>query len=188
MQYAFQGITIAGAKKESRQMSHAELPHPLPHIPKHPHPRRSIRALFEQPLGEPGHLERAGGAFGVGHHDGETPVRGGEAGEAPGRAVGVGGVEPCCLAPVVDVAHRGQRSILLGAVPENGPSFAVAYDDGHAAACHPGKEDGRGHQHFHHRKTRFELFATVTVKARPVFSAGDDGGKVSHHLTSVADP
>lgn len=109
----------------------ASLTNPDPSVAEHAHPG----AVFAPVTGVPGVLRGAEYPFGVRHHDGDTAVAGGQAGNAAWRTVGVGGVAFGHAATVVDVAQHDAVAGFAGidgcAVSELGVAFTVGNGDGH---------------------------------------------------------
>ena len=69
---------------------------------------------------------------------------------------------------------------------EFGAALAVRDDDGQAAAAHAGKKEGGRFRQLDHDQPRLELLAAIALEGGPVFRAGDDVGKLAHHLAAVA--
>src|SRR5690554_7336357 len=144
------------------------LAYPDPCIAEHAHPG----AVFAPVVRVPGVLDCAEDAFRVRHHDGDAAVAGGQAGDAAGGAVGVGGVAVGHAAVVVDEAQgyaaAGFAGVDGGAVGKLGITFAVGDGDRHARADHATEEDRRRGLYFHHGDAGFELLGAVAYEARPV--------------------
>src|SRR5690606_9358479 len=162
------------------------LAYPDPCVAEHAHPG----AVFAPVVRVPGVLDGAEDAFRVRHQDGDAAVAGGQAGDAAGGAVGVGGVAVGHAAVVVDEAQgyaaAGFAGVHGGAVGKLGTAFAVADGGRHARGEHAAGGDRRRWLGLDHGGRGFELLGAAAYEARPVCAAGEKRAQVGQRLTAVA--
>src|SRR5690606_31666231 len=147
-------------------------------------------AAFLPLIRAPGVLHGAEYACRVRHHDGHAAVAAGEAGDATGRAVGVGRVGLGDLAVGIDEA-QGHATGQVGFQQrlfafELGMTFAVGDGDRHARTGHATQEDRGRLLDLDHGHAGFELLRAVAHEVRPELGAGNQFVQVGHHLATVA--
>lgn len=145
-------------------------------------------------MGHPGRDVAHDGALGVGHHGEGAAVAAADAGDAAGRAVGVGRVGLGGVAVVVDVAEgdepRGVEGVEGGGGRERGAALAVRHHDRQRRARHVGEEDRTRRAlvlDAHHGEPALELRARVLDERRPALRARDQLLEPGQQLAAVAD-
>ena len=125
-------------------------------------------------------------SLGVRHHGRETPVGGGDRGQAVRTAIGVERVNLRGTTMVVHKTHGGQHLGHIALMREIGKTFAMGDRDRRSGPRHALEKQTGRILHLNHRQAGFKTLALVGREARPVRSTWDDLDQFGKHLTAIA--